>query len=119
MICLDLFMQVVKYFLDTKTFHKVKFVYPNNKDSVELMKQYFDEENLPKEFGGKAMLEYNHEDFSKLMAQDDVKTAALWGSDNKPQHAATVHSGAEVAPEPASLTSPASWVAKLGVIIIV
>ncbi|KAF3446308.1 hypothetical protein FNV43_RR11487 [Rhamnella rubrinervis] len=104
----EAFWKIVKYFLDTKTFHKVKFVYPNNKDSVELMKQYFDEENLPKEFGGKAILEYNHEDFSMLMAQDDVKTAAMWGSSDKPQHATTVHSGAEVAPERARLTSSAS-----------
>lgn len=95
-------MQIVKYFLDTKTFHKVKFVYPNNKDSVELMKQYFDEENLPKEFGGKTKLTYDHEEFSRLMAQDDVKTAALWGYDDKLQHATSVHSGAEMIPEPAS-----------------
>ena len=32
-----LLMQIVKYFLDNKTFQKVKFVYPKNKDSVELM----------------------------------------------------------------------------------
>lgn len=77
-------MQIVKYFLDPKTFQKVKFVYPKNKDSVELMKSYFDEENLPTVFGGKAMLNYNHEEFSKLMSQDDLKTAAFWGSDDKP-----------------------------------
>ncbi|KAK8707960.1 hypothetical protein V6N13_059010 [Hibiscus sabdariffa] len=74
------FLQIVKYFLDAKTFQKVKFVYPKNKDSVELMRSYFDEENLPTEFGGKAMLEYNHEEFSKQMVQDDIKSATLWGN---------------------------------------
>ncbi|KAB2623935.1 random slug protein 5-like [Pyrus ussuriensis x Pyrus communis] len=95
-------------FLDKKTFHKVKFVYPKNKDSVELMKQYFDEENLPIEFGGPAILNYDHEEFSKLMNQDDVKSAAFWCPDDKLPHWANERSGAEVAPEPVSLTPAAS-----------
>lgn len=93
-------MQVVKYFLDAKTFQKVKFVYPKNKDSVELMQSYFDEENLPTEFGGKATLRYDHEEFSKLMVQDDAKSARVWGFDSKLQRVSNGHSGAEVAPEP-------------------
>lgn len=48
------------------------------------MKTYFDVENLPSEFGGKATLNYDHEEFSRLMAQDDVKTAKFWGFDEKP-----------------------------------
>ncbi len=47
------------------------------------MKTLFDMENLPSEFGGKATLKYDHEEFSRLMAQDDVKTAKLWGFDEK------------------------------------
>ncbi|KAG7990167.1 hypothetical protein I3843_02G011800 [Carya illinoinensis] len=78
--------KAVKYFLDPKTFQKVKFAYPKNKESVELMKTFFDVENLPSEFGGKATLKYDHEEFSRLMAQDDVKTAKFWGLDEKPQH---------------------------------
>ncbi|KAL0332546.1 UNVERIFIED_CONTAM: hypothetical protein Scaly_2156100 [Sesamum calycinum] len=66
--------QVVKYFVDQKTFQKINFVYPNNKDSLEVMKSFFDSENLPSEFGGKATLKYDHEEFSRLMAEDDVKT---------------------------------------------
>ncbi|KAK9947086.1 hypothetical protein M0R45_012522 [Rubus argutus] len=104
----EAFWKIVKYFLDNKTFHKVKFVYPKKKDSVELMKHYFDEENLPTEFGGKAILEYDHEEFSKLMTQDDVKSAAFWGLANKIQLASNGHSGAEVAPEPACLVPAAS-----------
>ncbi|KAL1822083.1 hypothetical protein DCAR_0309892 [Daucus carota subsp. sativus] len=98
----EAFWKVVKYFLDTKTFHKVKFVYPKNKDSVELMKTYFDMENLPTEFGGKTTLNYDHEEFSRLMAKDDVKSAKLWGFDGKQKPA---YSGAEVVPEPETLPS--------------
>ncbi|XP_062156885.1 uncharacterized protein LOC133864533 [Alnus glutinosa] len=77
------FWKAVKYFLDPKTFQKVKFVYPKSRDSVELMKTFFDVENLPSEFGGQATLKYDHEEFSRLMAQDDVKTAKFWGFDEK------------------------------------
>ncbi|PNY09878.1 phosphatidylinositol transfer protein [Trifolium pratense] len=101
------FFKAVKYFLDPKTAQKVKFVYPNNKDSVELMKSLFDMDNLPSEFGGKATLEYDHEEFSRLMTEDDVKTAKFWGLvDEKPFATKNGHSGAEVAPEPvASIVS--------------
>uniref|UniRef100_A0A5B6ZNT5 Putative random slug protein 5 isoform X3 n=1 Tax=Davidia involucrata TaxID=16924 RepID=A0A5B6ZNT5_DAVIN len=80
------FWKVVKYFVDTKTFQKINFVYPNNKESEEIMKSFFDVENLPSEFGGKASLKYDHEEFSRLMVQDDVKTAHFWGFGNKSCH---------------------------------
>ncbi|KAL8160458.1 hypothetical protein V2J09_001995 [Rumex salicifolius] len=103
--------QIVKYFLDDKTFQKVKFVHPNKKESLEVMKSHFDIENLPAEFGGNATLDYNHEEFSKLMIEDDAKSAAFWGFGEKSSknEAASefvfhsnVHSRAEVAPEPDS-----------------
>lgn len=100
--------QIVKYFIDAKTFVKVKFVYPKNPESVELMSTFFDEENLPTEFGGKALLQYNYEEFSKQMNQDDVKTANFWGlghSNNNQLHVSNGFSGAEIAPEP-SQTHP-------------
>ncbi|GAV58876.1 CRAL_TRIO domain-containing protein/CRAL_TRIO_N domain-containing protein, partial [Cephalotus follicularis] len=104
----EAFWKIVKYFLDAKTFQKVKFVYPKNTDSVELMRSFFDEENLPTEFGGKAKLQYDHEEFSKLMTQDDVKSAKFWGLDDKPQSMSNGHSGAEMVPEPVSLAPLAS-----------
>lgn len=76
-------MQIVKHFLNNKTFEKVKFVYPRKKESVELMKLYFDLENLPKDFGGEAMSKYDHEEFSRLMAQDDLKCAVFWGAEDE------------------------------------
>ncbi|XP_054808523.1 uncharacterized protein LOC129310641 isoform X1 [Prosopis cineraria] len=78
------FWKAVRYFLDPRTFLKVKFVYPKEKESEELMKSLFDMENLPNEFGGKATLKYDHEEFSRMMIDDDVKTAKFWGVDDKP-----------------------------------
>lgn len=100
--------QVVKYFLDPKTFQKVKFVYPKNKESVDLMSSYFDEENLPTDFGGKATLNYDHEEFTKMMVQDDAKSATLWGFDDKLQLVSKGHAGAEVVPEPVCVAPSAS-----------
>ncbi|XP_052200707.1 uncharacterized protein LOC127807112 [Diospyros lotus] len=104
----EAFWKIVKYFLDSKTFQKVKFVYPMNKDSVELMRSYFDVDNLPTEFGGKATLTYNHEEFSRLMTEDDERTASFWGFSDKPKLTNNGYSGAEVAPEPEPLAPPAS-----------
>ncbi|KAJ4883817.1 Sec14p-like phosphatidylinositol transfer family protein [Raphanus sativus] len=104
----EAFWKIVKYFIDAKTFTKVKFVYPKNTESVELMSSFFDEENLPTEFGGKALLQYNHEEFSKQMSQDDAKTAGFWGlvrhsnnnNNHQQQQSSSGFSGAEIAPEP-------------------
>ncbi|GJU87382.1 CRAL-TRIO domain-containing protein [Tanacetum coccineum] len=97
----EAFWKIVKYFMDPKTFQKVKFVYPKNQESVELMRSYFDVDNLPTEFGGKATMKYDHEDFSRLMAQDDVKAAKFWGFDEKTASATTVCAApAAVAQEP-------------------
>lgn len=98
----EAFWKIVKYFLDAKTFQKVKFVYPKDNDSVELMRSYFDDENLPTEFGGRAILKYDHEEFSKLMTEDDAKAASFWGFDKKLQQAVNGHHGAYGAPSPVS-----------------
>ncbi|KAK4393674.1 Phosphatidylinositol transfer protein PDR16 [Sesamum angolense] len=103
----EAFWKVVKYFVDQKTFQKIKFVYPNNKDSLEVMKSFFDSENLPSEFGGKATLKYDHEEFSRLMAEDDVKTAKYWGLDKNGSYESNGYSNSEVKREPLSLAPPA------------
>lgn len=102
----EAFWKAIKYFLDPKTSEKVKFVYPKKKDSVELMQTFFDMDNLPSEFGGKATLEYDHEEFSRMMTEDDVKTATFWGLDDKPHNPSNGHAGVEASP--VLLASPAS-----------
>lgn len=102
------FWKVVRYFVDPKTFQKIHFVYPNDKNSMELMKTFFDTENLPSEFGGKATLKYDHEEFSRLMVQEEVKTAKYWGFDITPSNGVNGHPDAVVIPEPGTLASAAS-----------
>ncbi|KAL8152069.1 hypothetical protein V2J09_021877 [Rumex salicifolius] len=103
----ETFWRAVKYFLDAKTFQKVQFVHPNKEESVKIMRSHFDIENLPSDFGGNATLEYDHQKSSRLMFEDDVKSAKFWGLDNKetetePALLDNKHSRAEVAPEPVS-----------------
>ncbi|KAG2331919.1 hypothetical protein Bca52824_003099 [Brassica carinata] len=101
--------KAVKYFLDPRTAQKVNFVYPKDKASDELMRSHFDMENLPKEFGGEATLEYDHEEFSRQMFEDDLKTAKFWGLEEKQYSQPNGFSPADVVPEPAtSLASVAS-----------
>ncbi|CAF2032587.1 CRAL-TRIO domain-containing protein C23B6.04c [Brassica napus] len=101
--------KAVKYFLDPRTAQKVNFVYPKDKASDELMRSHFDMENLPKEFGGEATLEYDHEEFSRQMFEDDLKTAKFWGLEQKQYPIPNGFSPADVVREPAtSLASVAN-----------
>ncbi|CAA2961517.1 Hypothetical predicted protein, partial [Olea europaea subsp. europaea] len=74
---------------------KVKFVYPKNRDSVELISCYFDSDNLLTEFRGKATLQYDHKEFSRHMAQEDLNASKLWGFD---EHQPNGRAGAKVSP---------------------
>lgn len=103
----EAFWKIVKYFLDPKTFQKVKFVYPKNEESMELMHKHFDVEILPVEFGGKNKVEYDHEEFSKMMMEDDIKSVKLWGSEEKltmPNQA----NNADIVSEPSHAATQAS-----------
>lgn len=80
----EAFWKILKYFIDQESIQRIKFVCPKNKESMELIQSLFDTENLPIEFGGSsATLDYNHKELSRLMNQEDVKTAALWGFSTK------------------------------------
>ncbi|KAG1341888.1 phosphatidylinositol transfer protein 3 [Cocos nucifera] len=107
----EAFWKIVKYFLDPKTFVKVHFVYPKNAESKELMCKYFDVEKLPLEFGGKNKIQYNHEEFSKLMLKYDIRSASIWDSNEKPAQANQATNGrstSEVAQEPSQIAAQAS-----------
>ncbi|RRT64034.1 hypothetical protein B296_00019910 [Ensete ventricosum] len=79
----ETFWKVMKYFLDPKTFLKAKFIYPKNKESMELMRKHFDLDVLPVEFGGRNQVQYNHEEFSKMMIAEDTITASFWSLEEK------------------------------------
>uniref|UniRef100_A0A453H8V0 CRAL-TRIO domain-containing protein n=4 Tax=Aegilops tauschii subsp. strangulata TaxID=200361 RepID=A0A453H8V0_AEGTS len=77
----EAFFKVIKVFLDPKSIQKVNFVYKDNEESMKTMYKHIDPEVLPVEFGGKNIVVYNHEDYSKLMTKDDIKTASFWAAD--------------------------------------
>lgn len=69
-------VQLVKPFLDPKTFRKVKFVYSKNPESQKILAEYFEEDAI------KSILEdqndYTHDEYAKLMQDDDQKSALYW-----------------------------------------
>lgn len=75
------------------------------------MYKYIDPEVLPVEFGGKNNVVYNHEDYSKLMMKDDIKTASFWAVDAKTDHvnhAMSGHSVPEVTPHSSLVSADTS-----------
>ncbi|XP_051178611.1 uncharacterized protein [Lolium perenne] len=73
--------KVLKVFIDQKSVQKLNFVYKENEESMKMIYNHIDPEVLPVEFGGKNNVVYNHEDYSKLMTKDDIKTASFWATD--------------------------------------
>ncbi|CAM6009132.1 unnamed protein product [Sphagnum balticum] len=72
----EAFWMIVKPFLDPKTFRKVKFVYSKNSESMKQLDGLLLKDRL------KDILDnpthYNHEEYAKLMEQDDMKSTAYW-----------------------------------------
>lgn len=72
----EAFWTLVKPFLDPKTFRKVKFVYSKNPESQKILAEYFEEDAI------KSILEdqndYTHDEYAKLMQDDDQKSALYW-----------------------------------------
>ncbi|XP_021304856.1 phosphatidylinositol transfer protein PDR16 isoform X2 [Sorghum bicolor] len=107
----EAFYKVIKIFLDPKSIEKVNFVYQKDEESMKVMYKYIDPEVLPVEFGGKNNVVYNHEEYSELMIQDDIKTANFWAVDAKTDHTNPAINGnlvPEVAPQPSLLAAKAS-----------
>ncbi|XP_024393227.1 uncharacterized protein [Physcomitrium patens] len=72
----EAFWTIVKPFLDPKTFRKVKFVYSKNAESQKILSELF-EENATKTIFEDPN-DYTHEDYAKLMQEDDKKSALYW-----------------------------------------
>lgn len=67
------FWKMVKPFLETKTFKKVKFVYSDDPQSQKTMEELFDMDKLDSAFGGKNLAAFSYETYAQLMRQDDNK----------------------------------------------
>ncbi|CAD6206459.1 unnamed protein product [Miscanthus lutarioriparius] len=72
----EAFWKAVKYFLDPSSIEKLNFVYLKDEESMKVLYKCIDPEVLPVEFGGKNSVVYNHEEYSKLMLQEDIKHQA-------------------------------------------
>ncbi|KAM3294396.1 hypothetical protein ACQJBY_037338 [Aegilops geniculata] len=98
--------KVLKVLIDPKSAQKLNFVYKENEESMKTMYNHIDPEVLPVEFGGKNNVVYNHEDYSKLMTKDDIKTASFWGADGN--HATNGHSVPAVKSQSSLIVAKAS-----------
>ncbi|TVU45306.1 hypothetical protein EJB05_04813 [Eragrostis curvula] len=104
----EAFYKVIKIFLDPRSIEKVNFVYLKDEGSMKVMYKYIDPEVLPVEFGGKASVEYNHEEYSELMRKDDVRTASFWDADAKTDHVTNGTLVPEVTPQSSVVAAKAS-----------
>lgn len=65
--------QMVKPFLEPKTYRKVTFAYPDNPRSRTMMEELFDMDKLESCFGGKNTAGMNFEAYGQKMREDDKK----------------------------------------------
>ncbi|KAF6147746.1 hypothetical protein GIB67_006719 [Kingdonia uniflora] len=67
------FYNIVKLFLEHKTYSKVKFVYSDDPESQQIMENLFDMDKLESSFGGRNLNGFDYSEFSERMKEDDVK----------------------------------------------
>ncbi|TKV91642.1 hypothetical protein SEVIR_9G110000v4 [Setaria viridis] len=105
----ETFYKAVKYFLDPRSIEKLNFVYLKDEESMKVLYSCIDPEVLPVEFGGRKNVVYNHEDYSKLMLEDDIKTSSFWADDAKPvNHVARGTLVADATPQSSVIAAKAS-----------
>lgn len=63
--------QMVKPFLEPKTYNKVTFVYPGDPKSRLMMEELFDMDKLESCYGGNNTVESNFEAYAQKMKEDD------------------------------------------------
>lgn len=74
----ETFWTVVSVFVDSKTYKKVKFVYTKEDESENLMESLFEKDKLEPAFGGKGSSRFDIDEYTKMMKEDDIKTASYW-----------------------------------------
>ncbi|KAH9576360.1 hypothetical protein CY35_01G157400 [Sphagnum magellanicum] len=72
----ETFWTIVKPFLDPRSIQKVKFVYTKNPKSMKQVNELLLKDKLNHILDNPA--DYKHEDYAKLMEEDDMKSAAYW-----------------------------------------
>lgn len=71
-------LQVVKPFLEPKTYNKVKFVYSDDLNSRKIMEELFDMDKLESAFGGNDTSSFDIGKYAERMSEDDKKMPAFW-----------------------------------------
>lgn len=90
---------MAKAFLEPKTYNKVKFVYSDDLNTMKLMEELFDLDQLESAFGGRDNVGFDISKYAERMREDD-KRMPLFGTNGSPL---SVSAGAQPA-----LTSAAS-----------
>lgn len=66
-------LQLVKPFLEKRTYKKVRFVYPNDAHTQKVMEDLFHMDKLESSFGGKCTQGFEYVAYSKRMKEGDKK----------------------------------------------
>lgn len=74
--------QVVKPFLEPKTYRKVKFVYSDDQSSKKIMEEHFNMDELECAFGGNNQVGFNINDHAQRMREDDKRMPLFWSQAN-------------------------------------
>jgi len=78
------FWTVVKPFLEPKTVNKVKFVYSDNPNSIKIMEDVFDINQIESSFGGNTDAGFDINKYAERMKEDDKKRMPSLISENTP-----------------------------------
>ena len=68
--------------LQPKTRKKVKFVYSDRPDTMKIMEDLFNMDELESAFGGKNPATFNINDYALRMREDDKKMPSFWSPEN-------------------------------------
>lgn len=75
-------LQVVKPFLEPKTYNKVKFVYHDDLETKKIMEDLFDMDMLESSFGGNNNAGFDINTYAERMKEDDEKMVDFWTKGN-------------------------------------
>ncbi|KAF2291520.1 hypothetical protein GH714_025092 [Hevea brasiliensis] len=76
------FWTMAKAFLEPKTYNKVKFVYSDEANTMKVMEDLFDMDQLESTFGGKDNSGFDVSKYAERMKEDDKRMPSFWTRDN-------------------------------------
>ncbi|KAI8550462.1 hypothetical protein RHMOL_Rhmol06G0108400 [Rhododendron molle] len=76
------FWKVAKLFSEPKITNKVKFVYSEDPNTLKIMEEEFDVDQLESAFGGKDNADFDFGKYSEWMIEDDKRMKSQWKGGN-------------------------------------